>query len=249
MNSTIEGGFKRIAGTDGVFATSLLTGAASGVAHASAPELNVPPLAADEATHNDRVLEYFTTAGLPADQVAGVQGLLAGSVTNSSFSGAGMVTSTLSRSVEGNAGQGGIAGAKVRACPTFEVSFISTLEARHNELDGGVFPAEAEGAQCRTEYFWLACGPGLPANSADYGDCTCYSGHWECQISTRIKAPFAGWALGERRALRRPAHETPRPMMRRTDSLRSFMQSDGGRACRASDHDPTANRPEAARYA
>jgi hypothetical protein len=70
--SLAEGGFDKIIGSEGVFATWTANGATFAVPNADAAALSVPALSTDEKVHNARVLAYFTGLGLPSEEVVGM---------------------------------------------------------------------------------------------------------------------------------------------------------------------------------
>jgi len=72
LTSLTEGGFDRIIGSDGVFATWTANGATLAVPNANAAALSIPALSTDENVHSARVLAYFTGLGIPADEVVGM---------------------------------------------------------------------------------------------------------------------------------------------------------------------------------
>lgn len=69
----VENGYDKVVGDDGVFARNRANGATLGVPNANAPTLRRAAMTRDGNLHNDRVLDYFTHAGLPRDQVKSVR--------------------------------------------------------------------------------------------------------------------------------------------------------------------------------
>ncbi len=72
VSTEVEGGVRRVVGTDGVFATQLVSQAATAIPSDTvqmSPDFGFPG-GAD--AQNAAVVAYFTGAGLPADQVSGV---------------------------------------------------------------------------------------------------------------------------------------------------------------------------------
>lgn len=61
-------GFAKSVGDEGVFATRT-NGLVMAIPNAGAPATLVPPLSNDADKHNQRVLAYFRTAGIPPDQI------------------------------------------------------------------------------------------------------------------------------------------------------------------------------------
>ncbi len=87
LRQSRDGNLDRVIGTDGVLATDDVTGSVRGILNADSAASTRPPLTADPKIHNARVLAYFESCGLPADQVGPVRVL-----TVMSSSGTGVVT-------------------------------------------------------------------------------------------------------------------------------------------------------------
>jgi hypothetical protein len=68
----MEFGLSKLVGTDGVFATVPETGWVLAIPNATSPSRSAAPLTRSADVHNKTVVDYFTGAGLPADQVGGV---------------------------------------------------------------------------------------------------------------------------------------------------------------------------------
>jgi hypothetical protein len=73
-------GYDKVEGADGIFATNPLNGAAFGMSHPAAPSLQVAQVGTD-TDHNQQVRDYFTNAGIPTSQIAGVHATYAGSAS------------------------------------------------------------------------------------------------------------------------------------------------------------------------
>jgi hypothetical protein len=67
--SRSELGLDKLVGANGVFATDPVTGAAWASPNADAPAYKRPPLTTDGDTHNQRVISYFQSAGIPAAEI------------------------------------------------------------------------------------------------------------------------------------------------------------------------------------
>jgi hypothetical protein len=67
-----EHGLRKTIGSDGVFAVDERNGSALGVPNGDAVALLKRPLTTNADVHNERVLAYFKSAGLPSAQVSGV---------------------------------------------------------------------------------------------------------------------------------------------------------------------------------
>jgi hypothetical protein len=65
-------GMTKLTAANGVFAV-LRSGMTFGTPNSDAPSRAKPALTSDAAAHNARVLAYFSAAGLPSEQIAGVQ--------------------------------------------------------------------------------------------------------------------------------------------------------------------------------
>jgi hypothetical protein len=65
----------KVVGADGVIAQNTVTGAVRAILNSTSPVSARPPYSVTAAPHNARVLEYFTSCGLPVDQVGMVQAL------------------------------------------------------------------------------------------------------------------------------------------------------------------------------
>jgi hypothetical protein len=93
--SSPSAGFERWVGAEGVFATVPETGWVLGIPNADAPSRAVSPLTESESLHNKTVLDYFTAAGLPVEQVDSV-------VAHASMRGGGAAASTANPSLPPN---------------------------------------------------------------------------------------------------------------------------------------------------
>jgi hypothetical protein len=69
---TTEGGLLKFQGSDGVFAVHQNTGAVLAIPNGDSPATTIGPLTSDETIHNNATLDYFSKAGLPMDEVSGV---------------------------------------------------------------------------------------------------------------------------------------------------------------------------------
>jgi hypothetical protein len=65
-------GFSKIVGTNGVFATDETNGWVLATPNGGAPSTQRPPYSGDADDHNSKVLAYFLSAGIPQDQIGGV---------------------------------------------------------------------------------------------------------------------------------------------------------------------------------
>jgi len=70
-----EAGWSKQVGPEGAFATSLHNGVALALPNAHAQLGRKSEYAMDPDKHNDEVLKYFVTAGIPRDQIAGVHAM------------------------------------------------------------------------------------------------------------------------------------------------------------------------------
>jgi hypothetical protein len=70
--SVAESGLLKTVGTDGVFGIVPETGWVLAIPNATSPSRLVAPLTSSPDVNNARVLDYFTSNGLPASQVGGV---------------------------------------------------------------------------------------------------------------------------------------------------------------------------------
>jgi len=71
--STVEGHLNKRVGAQGVLASNAVTGAVRGILNGDAAADKRPPLTNSAAVHNARVLQYFTSCGLPQDQIGQAQ--------------------------------------------------------------------------------------------------------------------------------------------------------------------------------
>jgi hypothetical protein len=67
-----EAGWSKQQGTDGAFAVSLHNGVAMALPNARPNAYQKPLYTKDPSDHEKQVLEYFTSAGIPKDQIGGV---------------------------------------------------------------------------------------------------------------------------------------------------------------------------------
>jgi len=66
-----EGGWDKMVGNEGVFATDIRNGFVLAVPNADAPSLLAPALTSNASIHSERVLAYFRAAGTPDDEIGG----------------------------------------------------------------------------------------------------------------------------------------------------------------------------------
>jgi hypothetical protein len=71
-----DSGFLKVVGSDGVFAIDAINHSAAGVANGGAP---TGTFTLSASAHEARVLSYFTTAGIPSDQIGGVHSTVSAS--------------------------------------------------------------------------------------------------------------------------------------------------------------------------
>jgi hypothetical protein len=101
-----EFGMQKTIGANGVFATLVSSGWAMGIPNANSPARAVGALSKSPDVHNQAVKDYFTAAGLPADQIGWISAHAVVHMTNSPDTGGSSpifdwYTSVIARAIKG----------------------------------------------------------------------------------------------------------------------------------------------------